>query len=162
MTDRVIWLAGWTLLVAVVGALLAILTLAFAWVTEPVSGARAGWVECRPFDVMMGRNDDCAGWPSGAAMPMLLAVAAVATWGIPERRRGNAVARLIGSLATVVVGLVAVVVVANLDFSPRAPTMRLLWLVVLSGLAPLVLLPFALRHDLHQEQGQDPADVTQT
>ena len=160
MTDRVIWLAGWTLLVAVVCALLAVLTLAFASITEPVSGVGAGETSCRPFDVMMGRDRGCEGWPTGGAMPMLLAAAGVAMWGIPERRRGNGAVRMIGCVATVVVGLIAVVVVGGLDFSPRAATMRLVWGIVLAGLVPLALLPLALRHDLRAENGEGSAPPT--
>ena len=155
MTERVIRLAGWTLLLAVLCAMGTVVTLAFATVEQSNAG---GGAECRPFDVMLGRETDCEGWPTGRTMPMLLVVAAIAMWGVPERRGGNGAARVLGCLATTVVGIVMVVTVGGLDFSPRGTTMLLVWLTLLAGLVPLALLPFALRHDLALETDDERSD----
>lgn len=159
MTERVTRLAGWTLLLGVVCAMGAVVTLAFATVEQSLDGGEV--VECRPFDVMLGRETGCEGWPTGRVMPMLLVVAAIAMWGVPDRRRGNGAARMLGCLATTVTGFVMVVIVGDLTFTPRGTTMLLVWLTVLSGLAPLVALPLALRRDLTLEADEpDDEDAT--
>ncbi len=145
MADRVIWAAGWTLLFAVVMSLAALVTLTDSTTEETIDSGRI--VECRPVDVMLGRDDGCEGWPTGRAMPLLLLTAAVAALGVPENRR-PVLTRLAASLGVVVASMIVLTTLDDLSFMPRTWTLRLARGVLMAGFLPFFLLPFALRYDV--------------
>lgn len=153
MADRVVWLMAWTLTVALVLAALAVVALMFATVVHPSdSGAE---VECRAVDVMLGRADECDGWPTGRAIPTVLVTALVAAVGVPERRR-IALGRILASLALTVSAVVSIRAVDDLEFPAYDPTSRLLWGVFWCAVVPLLLVTAALWVD---RVDREPAPV---
>ncbi len=159
MSDRVIWVAGWTLLLAVLLSVAAIVTLADTTTEQTITeGAVA---ECRPVDVVLGRSEECEGWPTGRAMPLLLLTAAVAALGVPEGRR-LALTRLAASLGVVVAAIVVLTNLGDLAFTPRVWTFRLVRGVLAAGFLPFFLLPFALRYDVVREAKLERSDQATT
>ena len=157
MAERVIWAAGWTLLFAVVMSLAAIVTLTDTTTEQTIgSGAVA---ECRPLDVMLGRDDGCEAWPTGRAMPLLLLTALVAALGVPEGSR-LVLTRLVASLGVVVASIIVLTTLDDLSFMPRTWTFRLTRGVLLVGFLPFFVLPFALRYDVVKAAKGDRRDQT--
>lgn len=144
MADRVVWLMAWTLTVALVLASLSVAALMFATVVHPSD--RGGDVECRAVDVMLGRADECDGWPTGRAIPTVLVTALVAAVGVPERRR-LALSRIAASVVLLISAVVSIRTVADLEFVAYNPTPSLLWGVFSCALVPLVLVVPAYRFD---------------
>lgn len=148
---------AWTLTVALVLAALAVAALMFATVVHPGDGG--GEVECRAVDVMLGRADDCDGWPTGRAIPTVLVTALVAAVGVPERRR-PALGRVVASIALSAGAVVSIRTVADLEFVASDPTPKLLWGVFWCALVPLVLVVPARRFDRRgrAEAGTEPGE----